>query len=120
MKKRLMALILIIVLCISLASCGTDYKKLGYNYMKEQMAEEYPDGIDDNMKSSIILGAALLGSDNLYALIGGSVDNISKDDVKEVLNGKDISDDDLEKFKEGCKEYMNEFLAEVIPTTSEQ
>ena len=120
MKKRLIALILIIVLCVSLTSCGTDYKKLGYNYMKEQMAEEYPDGLDDDTKSSIAIGAALFGYDNLYTLLGASVDEISKDDVKEVLKGKDISDEEFEAFKEGCKEYMKDFLEEVIPATSEQ
>lgn len=43
-----------------------------------------------------------------------------KDDLKDVFDGKDISDDEFKAFKEGCKEYMKEFLDEAIPTTSEK
>lgn len=120
MKKRFIALILIIVLCISLASCGTDYKKLGYDYMKQSTAEQYPNGIDDDTKASFAMGVALFGRDNLCALVYAEIDNLSKDDLKGTFGGKDISDDEFEAFKEGCKEYMNEFLDEAIPTTSEK
>jgi hypothetical protein len=120
MKKRLIALILVIVLCISLTSCGTDYKKLGYDYMKQSTAEQYPNGIDDDTKASFAMGAALFGRDSLCALVYAEIDGLSKDELKDTFDGKDISDDEFETFKEGCKEYMKEFLDEVIPDTSEQ
>lgn len=116
MKKRLIALALVIVLCFSLAGCGIDYKQLGYDYMKQSMAEEYPNGLDDEEKSSIAMGAALFGYDNLYALTCATVDQLTKGDLNETLNGKDISDEDFALFKEGCKEYIEDFLAEAIGT----
>lgn len=120
MKKRLIALILIIVLCISLSSCGTDYKKLGYDYMKQSTVEQYPNGIDDDTKASFAMGVALFGRDNLCSLVYAEIDGLLKDDLKDVFDGKDISDDEFKAFKEGCKEYMKEFLDEAIPATSEQ
>ena len=116
MKKRLIALALVIVLCFSLAGCGTDYKKLGYDYMKQSMAEEYPNGLDDATKSSIAMGVALFGYDNLYALTCASVDQLTKDDLSEALKEKDISDEDFVLFKEGCKEYIKDFFAEALGT----
>ncbi len=120
MKKRLIALILVIILCMSLTACGTDYKKLGYDYMKQSMAEQYPNGIDDDVKVSIAFGAALFGRETLYNLAYAEIDGMSKDGLKDTFEGKDISDDEFTAFKEGCKEYMKEFYDEAIPATSEQ
>lgn len=99
MKKKLIALSLILILAFSCVACGVDYEKKGYEDMKAQIALEEAQSIaeqgETNYRASMQLAISLFGRDIINMafnidpaeLTGGDYDNMTTEQKTEYLNG---------------------------------
>lgn len=115
MKKKLVALFLILILVFSCAACGVDYEKKGYEDMKAEIALEEAESIaeqgESNYRASMQLAVSLFGRDiiniafniNPADLTGGDYDNMTTEQKTEYLNGA----------KRAMDEWIDGFIVEI-------
>lgn len=120
MKTRITALLLALIMAFSFAACGTDYKQLGYDQMQKQMDEtaaEKPDEVEA-VKRLILLWAAFSSYDDIVAQFDSMVDEMTRDNFKDVLDGKEVSDENFELMKEGAKQFWRDYITSYMTSSS--
>ncbi|MDO5002045.1 MAG: hypothetical protein Q4E20_07330 [Eubacteriales bacterium] len=113
MKKRALAIPLIIGILVSLAACGADYEAKGYKDMKAALKAQEEKAIaeqgEESYYSSMRLAVALFGGDIMELfdidpadLMGDGYDKLSEEQKEAYVNGA----------KRAIKDWLGKFAAD--------
>lgn len=113
MKKRALAILLIIGILVSLAACGADYEAKGYKDMKAALKAQEEKAIaeqgEESYYSSMRLAVALFGGDIMELfdidpadLMGDGYDKLSEEQKEAYVNGA----------KRAIKDWLGKFAAD--------
>lgn len=113
MKKRALAILLIIGILVSLAACGADYEANGYKDMKAALKAQEEKAIaeqgEESYYSSMRLAVALFGGDIMELfdidpadLMGDGYDKLSEEQKEAYVNGA----------KRAIKDWLGKFAAD--------
>lgn len=113
MKKRALAILLIIGILVSLAACGADYEAKGYKDMKAALKAQEEKAIaeqgEESYYSSMRLAVALFGGDIMELfdidpadLMGDGYDKLSEEQKEAFVNGA----------KRAIKDWLGKFAAD--------
>lgn len=110
MKKRALAILLIIGILVSLAACGADYEAKGYKDMKSALKAQEEKAIaeqgEESYYSSMRLAVALFG------VFGGNIMELFDIDPADLAgDGYDkLSEEQKEAYVNGAKRAIKDWL----------
>lgn len=119
MKKRFIAITLIVLICVSIAGCGkTDYKQVGYDAVKQALSGKGSDSSAEEIEEAFSYLISIYGADFISSEMNSGIDGMTADEFIEAfaqldINIKSISDDNLVLIKEGAKECLQDYIAKI-------